>query len=656
MILEVNPILSDREIRDKVFLSLREYLSRRSFPSHIQNEILDEGFIEANPKYYLYYPYLFSDFFDIKDEAVLIKLSVAGFLYYKATIFFDEIFDKSYQKGAFQKFVVGNICQEETVKILSSIFPLDSKFWFLWNMRKSEFAKAFQMGNVAPTISSMAEYEKLADYKCAFGKIALDALFSYSGFKNEKIYTALLESHKSFYVAFQILDDIADFEEDLEENQFNIACFKLEEHFSAKRTLLNNYSAKERKKMLFLDGLAQELYYMALDYLKKAKQTSLIESDQEKGHFWHSEIQKLHNTSVIHNLNIKGYINHFQKITQEASGKTTKNSGDALERAISYLVKEQENNGSWIDYFNDAGVSDVWTTGYLGSFLSSLEASEVMSKSLKKAYAFMHKSKWESTHCWGYNTSWIPDADSTSFGILFSWRQTKKISSETLAGWKRYQNPDGGFSTYNDASSLKASLNIDKIINVEGWMQSHFCVSAVAYYVFCNLGIRDNQFELLEKYVIRELHVADHHHAYWWNDFFYVISFLLKGAVLTKNQIIINLCQDYIDQNKENLIEMENAFYCGLLLDALVVEKTLFQKNKELAVTLAALIEKRQNPNGSWHGNLSLRMPHPEILNPGTSSIDWIPDTKGTNILVKDFNGFFTTVVCLSSLYHFRKY
>ncbi len=56
--------------------------------------ILDPIFIKYNPKYYLYYPMMFVDD-DLKQKSLKIKyLTIASFLYYRATIEIDNFLDE----------------------------------------------------------------------------------------------------------------------------------------------------------------------------------------------------------------------------------------------------------------------------------------------------------------------------------------------------------------------------------------------------------------------------------------------------------------------------------------------------------------------------------------------------------------------------------
>lgn len=489
-----------------------EHFENSIYPASIIDEILDESFIDSNPIFYLYYPHLFSKYFDFSDSDTLDLLSISGFLFYKSVIILDEVFDNKESVDHFQKFFIANICQEEALKILLSFFGRDSAFWQVWSKRKLEYIKAFKLDTSLSSIDSYADYVELADLKSTFGKIAIDCLYFLSDCKKTDIYHKLLESHKYFYTAFQIADDISDFEEDAINEQFNISAFELKNLLSKKNIAIQEYSLEQQKKLIYLEGVALELYSKAVKYLDKTnKSIAFLDSNKD---LWSFEINKLHNTCLTHYLNIKGFLIEFQSL--EKSESSSKAIG-ALDKAVSYLQNSLKEEGNWFDIFNDAGVSDLWTTAYVTFNL--FQTNLIEDDFLEKSFEFIHKNRLKDG-LWGYNKEWISDADSSSFALL-SLRNTTFYKSKqheiSLKQWLNFQNKDGGFATYLDENTLKSSLNTTDIKDVSGWLQSHFCVSAVAYLVFIELGITEKEeFKQLRKYLINILSTPKGILSYWW--------------------------------------------------------------------------------------------------------------------------------------------
>jgi hypothetical protein len=203
----------------------QQYVKFLKISKNIENEILNIRFITRNPPFYLYYPNLFSGMLNVLDQNKINRLSIAGYFYYQSTLIMDTIID---EKNT-QKYPVALVCQEETIKILTSIYGIESNFWNFWNARKNEFFSAIllQENLKNKEFVDFLEYETLADYKSAFGKIAIDSIFSLTNKKDLKTYNKILNSHKYFSIGFQLFDDVNDFRIDIEKKQFNWAVYEL---------------------------------------------------------------------------------------------------------------------------------------------------------------------------------------------------------------------------------------------------------------------------------------------------------------------------------------------------------------------------------------------------------------------------------------------
>lgn len=631
-------------ILEELKSSLRKYFKSSSLPKEIIEEIVCEDFINSNPSYYLYYPYLFNDYFQVRNKKTLNLLSISGFLYYKSIIIIDNIFDDKKSDKNFQIFFIANICQEETIKILSSFFPLNSTFWKTWNSRRFEYAMAYKLDKSLKSINNFSEFEALADYKSAFGKIAIDCLYHLSDKKDTSLYQALLESHKFFYVSFQIMDDIADYKEDAENGQFNIAKYELKKILKDDCKNIEQYSLENQTKLIYLKGIAENLYDKATKYLDK----SLELQDNFKGtnsSFWVNEIESFYNTSLTHFLNIKGFVhvyNSEQKLSQLVKSK--KDISVTIKDGTNYLLQNQLENGSWNDIFNDAGVSDVWTTSFVNYLLSEYTLEHIENK----AIGFIIENQ-SPNGLWGYNKTWVEDADSSSFALL-SLKNNDEITHKFVNKWLKFQNKDGGFTTYNNTDILFSSLNSPYIKNVDDWMQSHFCVSAVAFLVFIELNItQKNEFEKLRDYLIKKLKSDNKTLSYWWTEDIYAIYFILLGAIKNKDEQVVDLCENRIVK----FIELEkelNYFFKGFLLKTLCLTNNLKFKYSKETEKLVDEISSNQFSDGSWLEGYSLKIPHPSSIKPDEESNVSIKANKGTNIVVKDYNRIFTTISCVTAL------
>ena len=639
-----NTLKEKETIIKEVKTSLVTYFKSRSFSKEVIDEIVCEEFLKTNPSYYLYYPYLFNTYFQIEDKEILNLLSISGFLYYKSIILIDDIFDNKNSKDRFYKFFIANICQEETIKILSSFFSLNSGFWQTWNFRRFEYTKAYKLDKTLKKIENFKEFETLADYKSAFGKIAIDCLYHWSDKKEKSLYETLLESHKYFYVSFQIMDDIVDYTEDEENGQFNIAKHELINFLKNENDSLQNYSLEEQTKLIYLKGIAENLYKKATEYLNKSLELQDAFQENENS-LWVNEIESFYNTGITHFLNITGFINVYsseKKLSKVVKDKI--NISATIKDGTNYLLQSQLENGSWNDLFNDAGISDVWTTSFITYLLSEPSLEYIENKA--KTYIVKNKSL---DGLWGYNNVWVADADSSSFALL-SLKNNHTITHNYISKWLKFQNKDGGFTTYNNKNTLLSSLNSPYIKNVDGWLQSHFCVSAVAFLVFIELDIiSKNEFKKLRDYLVKRLKSNNKILSYWWSEDIYAIYFILLGAIKTKDKQIVSLCENRIEEliDKENEL---NYFFKGFLLKTLSLTDNLTDTYSKEIKKIVEQILSNQLSDGSWLEGYSLKIPHPSILDANDENIVWENNNRGTNIIVKDYNRLFTTAACLTAL------
>ena len=161
------------------------------------------------------------------------------------------------------------ILQEESIKMLSSIYELSSFFWEVWSKRKNEYFEAVKIEKSLfyQNKIDFKTYEDLADKKSAFGKIAIDSLHILDSEQSKENYKALLQSHKYFSVGFQLYDDITDFKEDFERGQFNYAIYELKKKidfdiYNNDKIILN--------KLLFINGIGQEILTKSIAHFQKA--------------------------------------------------------------------------------------------------------------------------------------------------------------------------------------------------------------------------------------------------------------------------------------------------------------------------------------------------------------------------------------------------
>lgn len=269
----------------------QDYVKSLNVSKNIENEILDLEFIKKNPSFYIYYPSLFSGMMKMFDQEKINKLSAAGYFYYQSSIIMDTIIDEKQT----DKFPIALVCQEETIKLLTEIFTIKSVFWNYWNTRKNEFFNAvlLQQKLYNKTEVNFSEYEVLADYKSAFGKIAVDSIFVLTKQADERKYKIILKSHKYFSVGFQLFDDINDFRIDFGNKQFNWAVYEL-----SKKIEFADYGNDPIKlnKILYIKEIGQGILRKAIEYFETAEN---LVYNLENSKSWLNVIQQMKNKVVL---------------------------------------------------------------------------------------------------------------------------------------------------------------------------------------------------------------------------------------------------------------------------------------------------------------------------------------------------------------------
>lgn len=620
--------------------AIEEYVAVLPITEGLKAMIADRDFMKTNPAYYLDYPYLFSAVFEAEEELLL--LSIAGFFYYKSVIFLDHALDEAVLLP--QNFVVINICQEECIKILSRLYAnKPTIFWSLWYKRKLEYMRAYEIDS-NKSIQSMDDYEDFVDYKASIGKIAIDCLFTLSKTDKEKEYHNLLVSHRYFYTAFQIMDDIVDFRHDINVDQFNVANWTLNQKIGNSEGYAQ-LSIEDKTKYLYLSGTVNALLDKAINYLAKASE---VVKDYPLD-YWKTEIIKLHNNAISQKLNIYAYIKSLTvKSSLSKQFVANRSVNESIKSAIEFVNNAQNKDGSWEEICNNAGLSDTWATAFIASFLAEIPIINL--DCIGKAIVFLSQHKRNEQ--WGYNKAWISDNDSSTFALIAQTLQGVNCEYE-FNRWLLMQNTDGGFSTYPNITALLSSLRKEEADSVRGWTQSHLCVSAAALYLMSLRDVKGDALQWLLQFILCKQRSDFLWDAYWWTHPIYSTYFIIKA----NNKFHHAQLQEATNKATNMLMQLQNSdgsfgnadekvFYTGLVVDALC------NKDNVGCLSLARAVNwlcRRQYVDGSWDASHPMKIPAIDIINPHTITT-WNIAPRGINVRAEEYNRLFSTVVALKAL------
>jgi len=112
----------------------------------------------------------------------------------------------------------------------------------------------------------------IADYKSAFGKIAIDSLALLSDQNETTVtYESLLESHRHFSIGRQLYDDVSDIKEDFLNKQCNYAIYKLKQACEKNEINFEKLDEVYLEKYLYVLGVSDEILNDAVKHFENCK-------------------------------------------------------------------------------------------------------------------------------------------------------------------------------------------------------------------------------------------------------------------------------------------------------------------------------------------------------------------------------------------------
>lgn len=605
-------------IKDEALKITKQYVDQLPIPDKLKSMLFNESFFAENPAFYGYYPYLF-----VKNrDNNLDLLCTCGALYYQSFILLDRILDKDVKIGdALPTFMLG---QEESIRILQKMLGDNPCFWEKFQQRKLELFSAYTIEK-SYKIENMDDFKELANGKSAMAKIAIDALWAL-GYIDNTAYNKCLYLHKLFYVAFQILDDISDMREDLNKCQFNVANWKLSQ-FLGRDIQSGDIS------IFFTSDCYEELYSLVFDTLDMA----CCIAQQEELKWFLIEASKLWNTALVQKQNIKSYLYELSMDLSSTYGKSM-DLDSSIQSAVTFVEKQQSKNGEWIDFCNNAGYSNIWSTAFITMVL---QESGIISSHIAKGKEFL---KHFSIDQIGYSDIWIADTDSlTMYSLATGDYSVVPVILNT-------QNLDGGFATYFNRHELVCSLsNIKEQQDVEAWLQSHPCVSSAILYLCTKAKVNDKRVQRCIDY-FKNLLTLNKSLCYWWIDDIYTVYFISRANKYIKDRELDTAIRRKVQEKLHSKIDYKsNVFYQSMLLD-LCCEYKFIEEAKKLAHNIIQL----QYSDGSWKASDFLCIPGTNNNNP-VNPQKWKVGTHGVNIRISEFHRLFTTSMAIESLTHYKK-
>ena len=586
---------------------------------------------DKSPEFYKYYPRLFHAYFPVIQADLIEDLSDAGYLYYQSVLMADAIYD------TMNLSIIPRMLslQEDTIKILTSIYGRDSEFWTYWEMRKREYFEAVTIEKkITHKNAQWSVYENLADKKSAFGKIAIDSLFILSDQKNQQ-YELLLKSHALFSVGLQLYDDVKDFREDIEHGQFNWAVYTL-----SQQVYFAEYDISTLNKYLYLKGIGQELLQKSITYFDNALEVlKPYQIDSE----WEKTIRDTKKTISSYLDSTEGYlqvvikktelnkqINSFKFIDYNLTNQTIQKGLDYIRHDfmhnyaelnhVMYLSKQADD----FENTNQVHYSDIFQRAILDDCLLSIaekyniDFSDYIKQEI--SYFIDHKNK-DSVGGWSYfPTVKEIAADIDDLGqiiklfIKAGYQNIIKEHCESaiqIALENKY-NKDGGIATWLIPNENRTVVQEKQVLFNETKWGTGPDVEVTANFMHALHLYDSERYHVYIRDAIDYIIENQHENGYWNSRWYYgtlygmlVCLRLLKDYYEYSTVFLsIELSLAYIQliQNDDGGFGMYKDYPSDPLSTALaIMSLKLFPEETDTCIQNAEIyLKNSQNENGFW--------------------------------------------------------
>ena len=535
---------------------------------------------------------------------------------------------------------------EKAMRGLASLFPEDNPFWDQFLALKKSYYKTLvtekkvshKKGRITPEL-----FQEIAIGKSSMSFAAVISLECLADSPVER--DLLIDCIKDLHIGIQYMDDIDDFKVDIKEGQWTYPLYLTQEYVKEKGLIIQNPWLLQ--KYLYLSGIAQKNLGFALSHFEKS-----ISKASEAGlpafvRFLEKQISNCQfHLQEIENLFLKTEIKS-QKSFEMVVGN---NLDSSIQSALTYLENNINESFEWKDFLTSAGQSTSWTSAYVGMQLAEVNSCHPVLKSVIQHLI--------SKNANSFNAAMIQDGDSSSFLVGLLQKSDSIVDSQLLKIWLEFMNANGGWVTYRDSLALREKLDLPLYTSVEGWTNSHACVTAAAAYILSSIPSLRLDYEITCLQLAGLLKNKNRWSSYWWTSDVYATSFAIQA--LTCHQEFKVLCEapaQWLAKEQDSrgywpnpMTGESSAFYTALAVKALLMyDASSFEESISQGVKW---LLTNQTQDGSWQTNRILRIPATDVINPSTVT-HWRKSSFGVNCLVDDHNRLFTTSTVVNALHHF---
>lgn len=191
----------------------------------------------------------------------------------------------------------------------------------------------------------------------------------------------------------------------------------------------------------------------------------------------------------------------------------------AIDRAASFLLAHQDDDGYWRDYALLPGASTQWITAVVGDTLGRLPSTPLRRAAVERALDALRAGCRPAG--WGYNERVAPDADSTAWAVRCFARAGSVPPIEPCAALRTYLSVDGGARTFTRSPRYGR------------WTEEHADVTAVLGLALREADAEEETVAFVRRWALAHRDRAGLWRSFWWSYDAYVVAHQLELLAAT---------------------------------------------------------------------------------------------------------------------------
>jgi hypothetical protein len=280
---------------------------------------------------------------------------------------------------------------------------------------------------------------------------------------------------------------------------------------------------------------------------------------------------------------------------------------EALDGGANYLLRSQSRDGFWRDYHLPPGMSEAWSTGWVGWSLAQCAGQKQISGVLRRAALALHGSCRQGG--WGYNCGTTADADSTAWSLRFLDTLGVRFGRVTTDGLEAYLDLQGRAHTFLEPTD-------------GSWADAHADVTPVVGLALLSTGAPLDTLQKVRTAVLNACAREGVWHSFWWPTDAYAtawsLEFLRNSGGIPRG--VATNVESWLRKGNGD----PNSFECSFRL---LIMMALGLRNDHLASQLVGRLLDSCNGDNGWEPSSFLRVPRK--TDDPESKDGLYPDTEG---------------------------